>query len=395
MIDGAAYAVSENHWARLDNVESEEVKIIVDGKWMTMEEANASVNRFELSSIDASSGKRSVELYGINANVLALHQRAAHAFEEAPSDTVPAPPSLPATAKTQLNTIPAPGPPVTTLQDVASINIREEQDKKNGAVVKTATVILKSGHTEQYHLNDPKEKAAYLKKFGAMPITLPVPVIAAVSETEAAPLKVPAAQAPPAPEIIPAPAVPAVDQAPARKPLIVVNDEIKPGEYEIKKISPNSIKSIDVLTDKTATDKYGSKGQDGVIEITTTPPLYIVDGVEQAAEFKIRRIPPQNIKSLAVSKDSNATDKYGDKGKNGVVEIHMKKDIPIPPGTLIILDGRKLPAGAKLENYIQAANIESINVLEGKAATDKYGKKAKSGAIIIQSKKLHPAADKT
>ncbi len=40
-------------------------------------------------------------------------------------------------------------------------------------------------------------------------------------------------------------------------------------EAEMKKIDPNTIESIDVLKDKTATDKYGDKGKNGVVEITS------------------------------------------------------------------------------------------------------------------------------
>ena len=40
-------------------------------------------------------------------------------------------------------------------------------------------------------------------------------------------------------------------------------------EAEMKKIVPNTIESINVLKDKTATDKYGDKGKNGVVEITS------------------------------------------------------------------------------------------------------------------------------
>ena len=39
-------------------------------------------------------------------------------------------------------------------------------------------------------------------------------------------------------------------------------------QAEMKKIDPMTIESVDVLKDKTATDKYGEKGKNGVVEIT-------------------------------------------------------------------------------------------------------------------------------
>jgi TonB family protein len=50
--------------------------------------------------------------------------------------------------------------------------------------------------------------------------------------------------------------------------LIIVNgNEIS--KYELSRINPDKIESIDVLKSKTSVEKYGEKGKDGVIEITT------------------------------------------------------------------------------------------------------------------------------
>lgn len=52
-------------------------------------------------------------------------------------------------------------------------------------------------------------------------------------------------------------------------------------------------------------------------------PLYMLDGEEFSGD--LNTIDPFNIESVNVLKDKSATDKYGDKGKNGVVEIILKK----------------------------------------------------------------------
>ena len=53
-------------------------------------------------------------------------------------------------------------------------------------------------------------------------------------------------------------------------------------------------------------------------------PLYILEGVEISDE-EMRKIDPNTIKSINVFKDKNAIEKYGDKGKNGVVVITKKE----------------------------------------------------------------------
>ncbi|MDG1039452.1 MAG: TonB-dependent receptor plug domain-containing protein [Polaribacter sp.] len=52
-------------------------------------------------------------------------------------------------------------------------------------------------------------------------------------------------------------------------------------------------------------------------------PIYIVDGkITTTEDFK--NIETENIESISVLKGNSAIDKYGEKGKNGVIEIKMK-----------------------------------------------------------------------
>ena len=53
-------------------------------------------------------------------------------------------------------------------------------------------------------------------------------------------------------------------------------------------------------------------------------PLFIVDGKE-ASYAVVRKIAPETIESLTVLKDKAAVEVYGEKGKNGVVEVKLKK----------------------------------------------------------------------
>ncbi|QLG47204.1 TonB family protein [Costertonia aggregata] len=55
-----------------------------------------------------------------------------------------------------------------------------------------------------------------------------------------------------------------------------------------------------------------------------TPPLIIIDGKE-SHDYEMYKMNPDRIKSVNVLKGDAAKRKYGDKGKNGVIEIITKK----------------------------------------------------------------------
>jgi outer membrane receptor protein involved in Fe transport len=119
-----------------------------------------------------------------------------------------------------------------------------------------------------------------------------------------------------------------------KKPLIIVDGTIT--EIDLKTIDPENIKSVTVLTDKTATDKYGEKAKDGALEIITkTGPvdlqsknlLYVVDGV---IKDDISLIDPNSIESISVMK-GDAAELYGVKGKDGVIAITLKKNVSVNP----------------------------------------------------------------
>jgi hypothetical protein len=144
-------------------------------------------------------------------------------------------------------------------------------------------------------------------------------------------------------------------------------------------------------------------------------PLYILDG-EVVSSTEVEKVDPESIESINVLKDKSARDKYGKKGKNGVIEITLKKSdkefenaafpkqAPAPQGNLDIR--REIAKGVEIrsENDVKPLivvdgvvkdieveavdpdKIESISVLKDKDATDKYGEKAKDGAIEITLK---------
>lgn len=59
------------------------------------------------------------------------------------------------------------------------------------------------------------------------------------------------------------------DFDPTKKPLIVLDGEVMPANFDTKNLNPSNIEKIEVLKDASAVDIYGEKGKNGVILITT------------------------------------------------------------------------------------------------------------------------------
>src|SRR5690606_11919207 len=55
------------------------------------------------------------------------------------------------------------------------------------------------------------------------------------------------------------------------------------------------------------------------------PPLYILNGVKQAADFDVNSINPEDIESISVLKGESAMKSYGSAGKLGAILIQLKK----------------------------------------------------------------------
>lgn len=143
-------------------------------------------------------------------------------------------------------------------------------------------------------------------------------------------------------------------------------------------------------------------------------PLVLVDGREQPAS-SINDITPERIQSITVLKDSTAIRMYGDKGRNGVVLVELKKegdgtpqsdaddvtvvgyassdDAPIhvvgkewalPEHVLYLVDGERVPEIGSLD----PGRIESVSVFKGKDnIPSEYAGQGYEGVIEIRTKK--------
>ncbi len=143
-------------------------------------------------------------------------------------------------------------------------------------------------------------------------------------------------------------------------------------------------------------------------------PLYIVDGKETSAEA-VDNMDKNKIESINVLKGTEATKQYGDKGKNGVVIIQLKKGIAFnsnkqnkkgktdnngleikmdkADSALIVLDGTTI--NTKQLYVMKPDAISSINILKGESAISKYGEKGSNGVIEITSKNVNNEKQET
>ncbi|MBU1822647.1 MAG: TonB family protein, partial [Bacteroidetes bacterium] len=72
-------------------------------------------------------------------------------------------------------------------------------------------------------------------------------------------------------------------------------------------------------------DDKGARNLTFVNTVGAEKALVVLDGVVQKAGFDLKQIKPESIQSISVLKGQSATVKYGEKGVNGVLEITTKK----------------------------------------------------------------------
>ena len=183
--------------------------------------------------------------------------------------------------------------------------------------------------------------------------------------------------------------------------------------------------------DEKSSGKVGIKVEPSV---DTKKPLYFVDGT-QTKESVVNEINPDAIESITVLKGEKAIEKYGEEGKNGAIEIKMKKkevsileklenrmpicglvegiEIPLIDSTIIyknqfpgtvcqalvnnisepkfIVDG-EIVTNEFFKN-ISPNEISTIVILKEKEAMALFGTNGKNGVIVIKTKKYQELLD--
>ena len=193
-------------------------------------------------------------------------------------------------------------------------------------------------------------------------------------------------------------------------------DGIKPFSFGMEINKDGKYMSIGYTMRTKEITKTDKENSDDTIRIRATPttnnlvstdPMIIINGIKVTKDSKASEVDPKNIQSVEVLKGAAATNKYGEKAKDGAIEITTKSyhnaiapyETPtktqITPYTyiksgkepLFIIDGVEKDADFDL-GTIHPNSIENMKVLKGEAAMNKYGKKGeKNGVIEITTKK--------
>jgi TonB family protein len=120
-------------------------------------------------------------------------------------------------------------------------------------------------------------------------------------------------------------------------PLIVVDGTVK--DIDLNKIDQGTIESITVLKNESAVEKYGEKGKNGVVEIITKDyqeKLFtVIDGVVHEKDG-MSSIKMENVKSMIVLTPESALSKYGEKAKDGAIEVTTYKKGEKRPDVTIV-----------------------------------------------------------
>jgi hypothetical protein len=120
-----------------------------------------------------------------------------------------------------------------------------------------------------------------------------------------------------------------------KKSIIIINGNFLPANVSIDDINPAKIESMSVYNSTQTAVKYGNVGGNDVIEIVTkkaqnvapktqddvNKALLIINGKKADYKIKITNINEKLIKTMNIIKGENAVSKYGEDGKNGVIEI--------------------------------------------------------------------------
>lgn len=167
------------------------------------------------------------------------------------------------------------------------------------------------------------------------------------------------------------------------KPLYVVNGEVKGKGFKIQSVQHEKIKSINILKDESAVKKYGENGKHGVIEIILKSKEELANPEKDSGKTRNEKDVKKSV-SFTV-KDITFDDSKGE-GSSTISVSGVSSAMFDSKDALYVINGKEMDKDFDPAT-IPAENIESMNVIKGQKATEKYGQKAKEGVIEITTKK--------
>ena len=84
----------------------------------------------------------------------------------------------------------------------------------------------------------------------------------------------------------------------------------------------------DTIKVNTVMTSFTVKGNVKIGDLPEGKPLFVIDGKVADADFDLKKIDPKTIESMEVIKNETAVEKYGEAAKNGVIVIKLKSQEP-------------------------------------------------------------------
>lgn len=334
-------------------------------KWNDQEKANPADKNVVMAGHDHNGLNYEPVMAGLN---LEWNKTEEHPGLNYTMDTVPARPAtapdapVPPVAPATIDFVEIPIPAaVVPMQPAAPAWIKLPANVQRINVTNDkVTVWLKNGTKENYDLDVPAQKDTFEKKYGRLPEPPPPPPAPSRASTSISPsvevVEVRETRASGISRYAPGSRVEV--RSLNANPLVLL-DGVETTKAGLEDINPDAIKSVNVLKGKRAIARFGEKGKDGVIEVETRPieissDEMIITSAESAEPVKV-------VNAVIVNSPS--------------IEMRNNKE-------LVILDGKELPAERK--KLTGTFNIVTISKDD---AVKKYGEKGKNGVVEITTVK--------
>ena len=148
-------------------------------------------------------------------------------------------------------------------------------------------------------------------------------------------------------------------------------------------------KKIDVVTDtgKRRASILTIKTKEILKNDSPEKPIIFINGKKTNLVMEvINKMDQNSIETMTVLKGSAAEEKYGDEGKNGAIEITTKNLKRELKNPIIFINGKRTNTTLDDLNKTDQNLIESMTVLKKINAEEKYGNGGENGAIEIITK---------
>ena len=175
-------------------------------------------------------------------------------------------------------------------------------------------------------------------------------------------------------------------------PLIIVDGVMLSEGTSLGDIQALDIDHVEVIKGPRAAELYGERARNGVVEITTKDGAADSDASPGSPPFLMRsrlsegvpsRTPPATDRGLEIE-DIVRTGVLDDVDRDGLLEVRVVPRAENMPDPLIVIDG-VISDAAGLSEF-GTLDIDHVTIVRGERATETYGEKAQHGVIEITTK---------